>query len=364
MSRQRLTVVVSGLCLLALGITLAVINPVQQGQRALELLVALVVICLALWKVKGVLDGSDGSHTVPWAPSEPFAHPAPERTRTDETLSSVAFAEVVAEGARIARRREDVEPGIEHVRPALRETLLDVMEQASAEPSGTERYHALARGTWTDDRLVASVLDPAVVPPDQSLRARVDAWLYPDRAVRRRVRRAIDAIAAVAEESLPAVPGQRAPRPIPVVRPRLEELVRGADGDVQLARDPFATARGPQPPNPTISDDQTDADAGVSLEASNDETIPATGDRQIPTENNQSARDERAQTTHNATSGAGTDRTALSPDGGDQRTSGRSNEHRNPRTSERPDRLAGVSGEERETDEVSQKADEKDEEGE
>ncbi|PSQ44233.1 hypothetical protein BRD07_00530, partial [Halobacteriales archaeon QS_9_68_42] len=112
---------------------------------------------------------------------------------------------------------------------------------------------AIEEGTWTDDRLAASVLSPSVDPPTRSLRGRVWAWLYPERAVRRRVRRATDAVAAAADEALPAVPGESAARTVPVVRPTLSDLQRGVG--LQRAVAPTAVARGPLPPEPSLEAD-------------------------------------------------------------------------------------------------------------
>jgi hypothetical protein len=105
---------------------------------------------------------------------------------------------------------------------------------------GADRMAAresIRRGTWTDDPVAAAVCSSTVSMPERSIRARLAGWLYPERELRRRVRRAVAAVDAAADEALPRVPGQDAPRRVRIVRPRLETLQRDVDGSLQPAAD-------------------------------------------------------------------------------------------------------------------------------
>ncbi|MFC7196011.1 hypothetical protein ACFQL4_17525 [Halosimplex aquaticum] len=93
----------------------------------------------------------------------------------------------------------------------------------------------LASGAWTDDPVAAAVLDERVEPPRRSLRGRIRAWLFPERIVRRQAARAVAAIADAADEELPPVVGQRAPRTVPTLAPALGSLQRSVDGTLQRA---------------------------------------------------------------------------------------------------------------------------------
>lgn len=215
----------------------------------------LVALAVALWKVRGALDEPDDDvAAVPWAPGEPFASPSPEVAEGEYRLSSVALTRVVESAGERARKMGDTEAGLEKVRPPLRRALVEALVAGGHDEAAVER--ALAEGAWTDDPIAASVLDSSVEPPAQSLRRRFEAWLFPERVVRRRARRAVNAVGAAAEEALPAVPGQTAPRELPVVQPTLAELQRGVDGRLQLAVDPSVVARGPRPPSPTLDGEE------------------------------------------------------------------------------------------------------------
>ena len=203
-------------------------------------------------KIYGSADPSDDGGGVPWADGTSFASPRPEDAATDHDLSGAALASAVEEAADRAREM-GIEEGVDAARPRLRETLVAALVAGGRERAAVEA--AIEEGTWTDDRLAASVLSPSVDPPTRSLRGRAWAWLYPERAVRRRVRRATDAVAAAADEALPAVPGESAARTVPVVRPTVSDLQRGVDGRLQQAVDPTAVARGPLPPEPSLEAD-------------------------------------------------------------------------------------------------------------
>ena len=253
----------TGVALMLAGVALAAVSPPSPGlSTGAELalgLVAIVGVVAAAAKIYGSADPSDDEGGVPWADGAAFASPRPEDAATDHDLSGAAVAAVVDRAA--TRGRElGIDEGVAVVRPQLRETLAGALVAGGRERRAVEA--AIEDGTWTDDDVAASVLSAAVDPPARSLRHRVRGWLYPERAVRRRVRRAVDAVAAVADEALPAVPGEAATRTVPVVRPTLSELQRGVDGRLQAAEDPTAVARGPLPPEPSLeADDPPDGES-------------------------------------------------------------------------------------------------------
>lgn len=226
----------------------------STGQAAALALVVLAALTGSLWKVRGALDDPDDAAPVPWAPGEPFASPSPEVAESDHPLSSVALTRVVESAGERARTVGDVEAGLEALRPPLRRGLVDALVAGGHDEDAVEA--ALATGSWTDDPVAASVLDASVDPPERSLRRRFEAWLFPERVVRRRARRAVNALGAAADEALPTVPGQTAPREVPVVRPTLAELQRGVDGRLQPVVDPSVIARGPRPPSPSLDGEE------------------------------------------------------------------------------------------------------------
>lgn len=274
MTRLRsIAVAVVGLSFVALGLSLSIAvartgRVTSPGVTFLFLLVALVALPGALWKIRGSLDATSAA-PVAWASDEPFANPAPERTATDHPLSSEGFARAVGEAGTEARDRT-LDDGIALIRSVLRDALIEALERGGRSPEAVRR--ALAEGTWTDDRVAASVLDEAVAPPERSLRERVRAWLFPERVLRRRAGRAAQAVAEAADEALPTVPGQNAPRTVPVAKPRLEDLRRAADGSLQRAADPRAAARGPGPIDPGLGDERSERDRKAGREEGESES--------------------------------------------------------------------------------------------
>jgi type II secretory pathway pseudopilin PulG len=252
-----------GAALILVGVALAAVGPPTADlSTGAEVVLAFVVVGAlvgAVLKLRGTAGGAGEGAGVAWAPGAAFGSPRPEDAATDHDLSSAAVAAVVDRAA--TRGRElGIDEGVAVVRPQLRETLAGALVAGGRERRAVEA--AIEDGTWTDDDVAASVLSAAVDPPARSLRHRARAWLYPERAVRRRVRRAVDAVAAVADEALPAVPGEAATRTVPVVRPTLSELQRGVDGRLQAAADPTAVARGPLPPEPSLeADDPADGES-------------------------------------------------------------------------------------------------------
>ena len=252
-----------GAALILVGVALAAIGPptadLSTGAEVLFAFVVVGALVGAVLKLRGTAGGAGDAPGVAWAPGAAFGSPRPEDAATDHDLSGAAIAAFVDRAA--TRGRElGIDEGVAVVRPQLRETLAGALVAGGRERRAVET--AIEDGTWTDDDVAASVLSAAVDPPARSLRHRVRAWLYPERAVRRRVRRAVDAVAAVADEALPAVPGEAATRTVPVVRPTLSELQRGVDGRLQAAEDPTAVARGPLPPEPSLeADDSADGES-------------------------------------------------------------------------------------------------------
>ncbi|PSQ18452.1 hypothetical protein BRD00_05180 [Halobacteriales archaeon QS_8_69_26] len=270
----------AGLVLLGLAITVA-FGPWRIGRAGgavfgtMFVLAAFVVV---VWKVWGSLDWASGQ-PVPWAEDEEFATPAPERSREEFPLSSDYFARRTSEAGDTARSEGTVDDGIAVLRPELRETLVAVLVGGSHDEASAE--HAVETGAWTDDPVATAVVEPGLEMPETSIRRRIEAWLFPERVLRERVRRTVQKIAETADGSLPTVPGQSAPRTVPVLEPRLEELQRGADGRLQRAVDPTVVGPDDDPPTPDEASGDPDgpapgsagADAGRSRANS-----PATAD--------------------------------------------------------------------------------------
>jgi len=270
-----------GLATIALGAVALLVGRAGSpgtGVAAFAALLAIFGVVAAIWKLLGTPGAGDSTVLrPPWTDDGALFDLAPERTDRDDTLSGESFAAVLAEAGDAARSAGTTEAGYETVRPVLRRALADALSLGESDRDAVE--DAIDDGTWTGDRRAAAVLAPSIAPPPLSLRERIEAWLFPERVVRRRLQVAVQAIAEAADGAIPDVPGQNAPRSVPVVQPRVEDLQRGVDGRVQRARDPLATARGPRPPGeevPIDVDDDTTADER-SLERQ-DET--ASGERE------------------------------------------------------------------------------------
>ena len=199
--------------------------PETLGQVAAAL-VGLIAVGAALARVWGA-PGDDPTTT-------PVVESAPERAPDDRPLAGRAFAEQVR-AARERARSNDTAAGVETVRPTLRATVVAVRTRAGDDAAAVE--HVLDAGTWTDDPVAAAALSPDLAPPERTLRRRLADWLRPDRAAGRQIRRATDAVARVADERLPPVPGADAPRPAPVAHPSLDALRRSVDGSLDPAVD-------------------------------------------------------------------------------------------------------------------------------
>lgn len=241
-----------GLGFVVVGFLVAVSSPVAaETPRSPGVLIAAVVIglgaiVLGLWKVWGRLDPpsveirdagvGDVGPAIPWVDDDPFTDPAPERTDREPPLSSRDLASLIETAGETARREGSVDAGVAVLRPVLREALTDALECGGRSPAAVDRL--LASGEWTDDPVAASVLSANRREPDRPFRERLRDWVFPERAVRERIRRATDAVATVTTDALPTVPGQSAPRTVPSLPPRLEVLTRGVDGQVYRAIDP------------------------------------------------------------------------------------------------------------------------------
>jgi hypothetical protein len=191
--------------------------------------VALLVVAVRSWRGPGPDD-----EPAPWTAEGAVVEQPPESTPDDVAVSGTGFAEEVASATRVARSAGDFRAGVDHVRAPLRETLGAALVASGQDPAAVERE--LAEGGWTDDRLAAAVLDEAVEPPERSFAERLRDWLFPERAVRRRVGRAVAAVDEATGVALPTVVGEDAPRTVPVVAPTLDDLQRTADGRLQRAQ--------------------------------------------------------------------------------------------------------------------------------
>lgn len=245
----------------------------ESGGTGVQVLVALLALfgtLAALWRLTDSPGAGDSSVVAPpWTDDDALFERPPERTRDDDVLSGESFAAILAEAGEAARDDRSLEAGFERVRPVLRRGLADALSLRAG--GRDEAEQAIEAGTWTDDPVAAAVLEPTCSSPARSLRGRIEAWLFPERVVRRRLQRTIQAIAEAGETAVPNVPGQNAPRSVPVLQPAVEDLQRGVDGRVQRAVDPLSTARGPRPPG---SDDRsialTEADRNGADDGSTD----------------------------------------------------------------------------------------------
>ncbi|ARS89268.1 DUF58 domain-containing protein [Natrarchaeobaculum aegyptiacum] len=241
-------VTIVGVGFVAVGVLVALTGPGQaEPPRSPGVVLAAIVfglcaLVLGLWKVWGRLeppavedDVGDAVPAIPWSDDDPFTTPAPERTDREPPLSSRDLASLIETGGRTARREGDVDAGVAVVRPVLRDTLIDALECDGRSRVKIDRL--LASGEWTDDPVAASVLEVDLAEPDRPFRERLREWLFPERAVRERGRRATDAVATAATDALPSIPGQTAPRTVPSLPPRLESLTRGVDGRVYRSTD-------------------------------------------------------------------------------------------------------------------------------
>ncbi|WP_277541435.1 DUF7269 family protein [Haloarcula laminariae] len=237
---RRLTTVLAGVgaLLVALGAVFGLFaeTPAARVPSPVALFGGVLVVALTLWKL--VRSPGGGFAPAPWDEDGAIVDEPPESTARTDPISGTALSGVI-EAAASDAREETVEAGLVTVRPPLREALVAALERGGWDRDRIEA--ALADGSWTDDPVAAAVLDEGVVPPERSLRRRVWAWLFPGKAVRHRTARAVGAVARAADTALPPVVGQRAPRPVPVAEPTLDDLQRAADGSLRRAVDGSAS---------------------------------------------------------------------------------------------------------------------------
>lgn len=222
------TLVLAGLWQLVRGTGDAAGTGTSPVSTAVAFFLVLGGLCWGLWQVRNS-SAADGGFEA----AGPIVERAPERTPAAQPLSGRTLADALADACKRAREERSVEAGLDAVRPLLADTLAAALVQGGADRAAAER--AVVDGTWTDDAVAAAILSPSVTGPPRPLRERITAWLYPERTLRRRVRRVVGELDAAASEALPTVPGQRAPRRVPTVHPRLESLRRQVDGTLQPA---------------------------------------------------------------------------------------------------------------------------------
>jgi len=246
----RAAFVVLGLLLLGAAVVYAIVvdatSPLLPDVVVVTVAVVLGVVSFlgALVQVSPLTSGDDDGDADADGPDDrgPIRTRAPERTPDDE-VSGRALAELIEDAGTRARTDRSVASGVAVVRPHLRETLADALVFTGTPRTSVE--DDIDAGRWTDDTVAASVLSPQTDRPRRTFTGRLYAWLFPERVVRQRVRRAVQAVAEAADNALPPVPGQRAPRSVPVRQPTLEELRRGVDDRLQSAVDPSSIAREP-----------------------------------------------------------------------------------------------------------------------
>ena len=231
MSRRAVATVL-GLGLVVLAIALG-LSRVTTGS---ELPVAVVVaagLTAAIWQLRRGRamrsESTDRGRRMP-----------PERTPDDDPLSGASLSSILADAEAAARADDDIASGLAVVRPMLRHTLETVLRSSGYDEARIESV--LASGAWTDEPAAAATIDPAVPLPQLTRRERLFAWLFPERFVRAYVRATVSEVGALADEELPTVPGQDAPRPVPVRQPSLARLRQGPDGTPRIADEDGETA--------------------------------------------------------------------------------------------------------------------------
>jgi hypothetical protein len=221
---------------------------------ALVWLALLAAGLLAVWRLaKGL---SVEGYAAPGA--APLVERDPERSQAEVLLSGTDFAETMAEASEVARNTGDVEAALEVVREPLQAVLVEAYRA-----DGVARDRTVAvieEGSWTDDPVAASVLADDVSGPNRAFRDRLFAWLFTERALRSRVRRAVDEVARVGGRRLPTIPGQTASRNVPVARTPPARLQAGSASALTLEPAPDPDVLEPFAVNPTAEgDDASDA---------------------------------------------------------------------------------------------------------
>lgn len=273
-----------GIATLLAAVGLALVSPPSSADSVPVAVAAFVVVLtalLALWKLLR-RPGGDGVAQPPWTDDGAIVDQRPESARDSDPISGTELAGFIEEAAERARSEETVEAGVEAVRAPLREALVAALTQGGWDRERIDA--ALADGSWTDDPVAAAVLDERVTPPERSLRRRIWAWLFPAKAVRHRTGRAVGAVADAASAVLPPVVGQRAPRPVPVLEPTLDDLQRAADGTLRQAVEGRASVRaarydkgGPDGEDADRADAETPSDGDATESGDPDRTTAGGG---------------------------------------------------------------------------------------
>ncbi len=191
-----------GLLLVAAGAVLGLTGtpePADSGPSAAGVLVLFVCVLVASWKLFRTPDDPSVSPS-PWTADDKFTEGFLETTPTDDAVSGTELAERVEAAAAQARDDGSVAESVGPVREPLRAALTEALVQGGHDPDSVKAQ--LAAGTWTDDPVAAAVLDESVTPPDRPFRTRLWAWLFPEKAVRKRCARAMTAVSVAADNAL------------------------------------------------------------------------------------------------------------------------------------------------------------------
>jgi len=231
--QERWGLVALGLLATAGGVVLAIreFEPTTPGSDpgTLVSLVGVGGLAAAAWLV---YDRSRSRRDpVPWSNAGPIVRSDPEDAPRRYPLSGSRLAGILVDARAAARDRREVEDGLAVVRPLLRTAYCEAAVAGGQDRSAATE--ALDAGTWTDDRVAASVLSPHVDPPTRSLRRRFRDWLYPGRAVTRRTVRAVSAVATAGDAAIAPVIGSDAPRRAETYEPSLAVRDVGGDGRVR-----------------------------------------------------------------------------------------------------------------------------------
>lgn len=224
---RRVVASVLGLALLAVALALGISRATAQTEWPVAVVVVAGLLAAGWQLYRRRSERSE-------APTRTRELP-PERTPDDYPLSGANLSSILADAEAAARADDDIASGLAVARPMLRHTLTEVLRASGDDERRIESL--LASGDWTGEPAAAATIDPAVPLPELTRRERLFAWLFPERFVRAYVRATVSEIGAVADSELPTVPGQQAPRPVPVRQPSLARLREGPDGEPRIAGD-------------------------------------------------------------------------------------------------------------------------------
>lgn len=274
----RLALGLAGILAILAGLTLAAMgtSPIPRALAdEAAAVVFLVGFGVAAWRVGRGRPTDRDVAVAPWEPGGGIGQGTVEHTPTEHPITAHAFAGVVAQAGAIARTEGTVEEGVAVLRPRLRAALVEALVQGGLDEETAEQR--LRTGEWTDNAWAASVVDPNVEAPTWTARQRLRAWLFPEETVRRLAREAVRGVATAADAAVSPVPGQEAPRTVPVSTPSIAALQRGADGRLQDAVEPTAAWRGQE----TAIDDGTDATPSPATGGSADRTDAGPDDPEV-----------------------------------------------------------------------------------